>query len=30
MRIPPDLPICLLWFYAGFITGAMAERYFFT
>lgn len=30
MRIPPDLPIYLLWFYGGFLAGAMFERFFFT
>jgi len=27
MRIPPELPTYLLWFYGGYLAGAMAERF---
>lgn len=28
MQIPPEAPIYLLWFYAGYLAGAIIERYF--
>lgn len=28
MRIPPEAPNYLLWFYAGCLVGAIVERYF--
>lgn len=28
MRIPPEAPNYLLWFYAGYLVGAIIERYF--